>query len=276
MDEATRELHEDEGSILFVLLDVNPLAWGSSSLSAESFEVLLNHLAVFLRTFLLLNGRNRVNVFAYSPMNCTRLDGSDQPYSEPTIARLLGGVRDQISTAPKSGWRGGELKLSKALSLATLGVSRELEADDSLRPRLLIFSASPDPLTQHIAVMNAAVALKRLRVPIDSVSFGPTGSTFCQQLALLTGGIALQLARPDQDLFSLLSSTVLCDLYSRQHLPQPLLSEIDLSAPCFCHNRRTAKGVLCSSCLSLFCEPFKKCATCGAEIDSAAAKPTIL
>lgn len=172
-------------------------------------------------------------------------------------------------------------------------------------PRILCLVGSPDVPLQYIPVMNAIFSAQRAEVAVDTLMLGPPGmdSAFLQQAAHLTGGLYLHLnsragtagggpvgtgagastggvqqhqgrasassqqVQPAtaggalQCMLTCLSADTATRAMLRVHVPLG----VDLRASCFCHKRPVDLGFVCSVCLSIFCQPAKECAICGAS-----------
>ena len=157
------------------------------------------------------------------------------------------------------------------------------------RPRVLCVVCSPDVPGQHIAAMNAVFAAQGEGVVIDGlvVPHGRGGeggeaeatSLVLQQAAHLTGGtyLAPPQALAREGLLQLLLSVFLpCPGPggARPLLNLPAMPEdraVDLRASCFCHSRPVSNGLVCSVCLSVFCDEGAadaagRCPTCGTDV----------
>ena len=151
------------------------------------------------------------------------------------------------------------------------------------RPRVLCIVCSPDVPGQHIASMNAVFAAQGEGVAIDGLvvpcATAESSSLVLQQAAHLTGGTYLApphaLAR--EGLLQLLISIFLpCpgpggarDLLNLPAMPED--RAVDLRASCFCHSRPVSNGLVCSVCLSVFCDEGARdasgrCPTCGTDV----------
>ncbi|TGZ83864.1 Tfb4-domain-containing protein [Ascodesmis nigricans] len=172
---------------------------------------------------------------------------------------------------------GGETMMAGALSLALTYISKTCSASSlmsdpvsgpapgaSLDPtnpsagtgvgggdmtgRIMVISVSGDLASQYVAVMNSIFAAQRARVPIDIAKI--SGDTvFLQQASDSTGGVYMQLERP-QALLQYLLSCFMPDPATRRHLIPPNQVNVDFRAACFCHKRVVDIGFVCSICLS--------------------------
>lgn len=265
----------DDASLLVVLLDTTPEAWGSRA--PLTLHKCVEHVVVFTNAFLLLHNRNRVALIAMHVDGCHILyespdEQQQQLASNPSkvpVERSAGRVGDTIFRRLKemigqdSTTAGAHRppSMSGALSMALCYIQRRRAG---LQPRVLCMTASPDPPAQYISVMNALFAAQRTGVIIDGCPVGGQDSAFLQQAAHLTKGIYLRPPRLD-GLLQYLLSVFAVDTFSRTFLEIPRSSGVDFRASCFCHKRSIDLGYVCSVCLSIFCQSCESCTTCGTQ-----------
>ena len=91
------------------------------------------------------------------------------------------------------------------------------------------------------------------------------------QAADMTDGLYLR-ARTSNAMMQYLLTCFASARTTRAHLLQPRAKGLTFRATCFCHRRVIDVGFVCSSCLSVFCEPQKECMTCG-TVFGASAQP---
>ncbi|KAI4337804.1 hypothetical protein L6164_016179 [Bauhinia variegata] len=271
MASAPSKLYADDVSLLVVLIDTNPFFWSTFSLQFSEF---LSHVLVFLNSILLLNQLNQVVVITTGCSSCSYIYDSStdsNPGSEiGSMPRLYSNLlqkleqfvaRDeQLVKAGKQGAITSSL-LSGSLSMALCYIHRVFRSGPlHPQPRILCLQGSPDGPEQYVAIMNAIFSAQRSTIPIDSCYIGSNNSAFLQQASYITGGMYYRPPRVD-GLFQYLSTVFATDLHSRAFLRLPKSVGVDFRASCFCHKQTIDMGYVCSVCLSIFCEPHKKCLT---------------
>ncbi|WZZ57954.1 hypothetical protein YC2023_058061 [Brassica napus] len=291
------KLYSDDGSLLVLLLDTNPLFWSNTS---TTFSQFLSHVLAFLNAVLGLNQLNQVVVIATGYCSCDyiydsslTLSGNSEsgrtgmPALFASLLEKLEGfiVKDEelikeqeqeqehderIASSLLSG------SLSMALCCLCLAINFicfclifRLDIQRVFRsghlhpqPRILCLQGSPDGPEQYVAVMNSIFSAQRLMVPIDSCYIGTQNSAFLQQASYITGGVHHAPKQLD-GLFQFLTTIFATDLHTRSFVQLPKPVGVDFRASCFCHKKTIDMGYVCSVCLSIFCEHHKKCSTCG-------------
>ncbi len=286
-------------SLLVVLLETNPALWeaplppgGVDVAGARSlgFRAVVEQLLVFLNAFLLLNGGNRLALFALHSDGChlvyesPELAAASEPAADadgdamaedalphappPAPAAAIASALKAL--AARDAGRADASPLSGALSRALCYVQRATRGPSPLQPRLLCLHGSGDAPAQYVAVMNAIFCAQSLEVPIDACLLGATESPFLQQAANLTEGVYLRPPRPAA-LLQYLLSVFAADKKTRGALRLPVPRGVDFRASCFCHKRPVDTGYVCSVCLSIFCGLVDECSTCGTPFDDARA-----
>ncbi|RDA85333.1 hypothetical protein CP532_1256 [Ophiocordyceps camponoti-leonardi (nom. inval.)] len=136
-----------------------------------------------------------------------------------------------------------------------------------IKSRILVISVSDSDPSEYISTMNAANAAARVQVTIDTLSLAGE-ATFLQQACFTTDGHFLAASKP-QGLLSYLMYGFIADTEARKLLFTPNHYKIDSRAACTCHNRVLDKGLLCTICLTTFCEPPPglECLTCGTKLE---------
>ncbi|KAI9666740.1 MAG: RNA polymerase II transcription factor B subunit 4 [Alyxoria varia] len=146
-------------------------------------------------------------------------------------------------------------------------------AEEQLTARVLVVSTSGDLATQYIPLMNSMFAAQHARIPIDILKLAGD-SALLQQTSFTTGGVYIHpeglpdigsagikdkketgnaMAKP-VSLLQYLMYALLADSTARRHLHMPTNPHVDLRAACFCHRTVQDLGLVCSVCLSIFCE----------------------
>jgi len=271
------ESSEDEASLLVVLLDTNPVLWGERAFSLSDvsssennlilFETLLEHLFVFLNAYLMIKHQNMISIianhigeskFLFPKDNQTENQHIDfSEIKNLVVAELKQLAKGEIPTnlAPT---------FSGALSLALCYINRISKEKLQIKPRILVLQISPDVSSQYIPVMNCIFSAQKKSIPVDTCILSNQDSSLLQQASHITGGIYL---KPTQQagLLQYLLSCYLADAYTRKYLNLPIQTRVDYRASCFCHKKVIDIGFVCSVCLSIFCQFYPICSTCGAK-----------
>eukprot|EP00727_Mastigamoeba_balamuthi_P000861 m51a1_g10772 putative general transcription factor iih (340) ;mRNA; r:44101-45251 len=133
--------------------------------------------------------------------------------------------------------------------------------------RVLVVSPAPDAPAKYFSVVNAAWAARGCGVVVDACVVGGATSGLLQQAASLTGGVYAEHGEAGT-LAHVLLSAYGVEQQARRCLSLPAPAALDDRAGCCCHEGRpTSHGLVCSVCLSLFCDAGESaaCATCGAR-----------
>jgi transcription initiation factor TFIIH subunit 3 len=133
------------------------------------------------------------------------------------------------------------------------------------RGRILVLSVSDSEPGQYVPSINAAHAAAHLRIPIDALALAGQ-ATFLQQAASITDGFFVDVpAGGRHGLLALLMFGFVGDPGGRACMVEPSNSAVDFRGACFCHGRLVSEGYVCSTCLSIFCDPPEggACLTCG-------------
>mmetsp|Transcript_6010 Transcript_6010/g.7292 ORF Transcript_6010/g.7292 Transcript_6010/m.7292 type:complete len:303 (+) Transcript_6010:122-1030(+) len=294
---------EGETSLVVVVVDFNEKAWveRSERLGKENglkedennkrlensltLPEIIDSVQAFLQSVLLLNRDNDVAVYAAFPDGSCRLLYPD--FRSQTKIIETGQIHYKVSKRLKLAVRAsGELlvgnyeyksSLAASLSCAICYCNRLKEKYEKAahgtqslvpRSRILLLNVSEEDPTQYIATLNTAFAAQKLGIPIDVCDFSSKGSSLLQQLAHLTGSLLVRSTSENSSaaLTQLLWTVFLPDLNSRKQLKLPDQPPMIMEAACFCHKKMINRGYVCSVCLSVFCEPSLKCATCGNRV----------
>lgn len=132
--------------------------------------------------------------------------------------------------------------------------------------RFVIFQAGADAPAHYVSFNNCVSAAAARKILIDSCVMGSAQSVFLQQAAQATSA---QHLHPHESahagLLEELIVRLLNDAATRGQLLLPPAHSVSHLAHCFCHQRATALGWLCISCLSVWCTD-GPCATCGGNV----------
>ncbi|WKX98314.1 hypothetical protein Q1695_013751 [Nippostrongylus brasiliensis] len=128
--------------------------------------------------------------------------------------------------------------------------------------RVVIVAMTVDFGTEHGPLMNLFFSAAKHGICVDVVSLVEP-SPLLQQAADITGGIFLQVEKPNKLLSSMMTH-LLSDPSSRSLFSQPTLNEVDYRASCVCHHELVSSGWVCSVCLSVLCQFTPICKACGA------------
>eukprot|EP01103_Thecamoeba_quadrilineata_P010985 TRINITY_DN2518_c0_g1_i1.p1 TRINITY_DN2518_c0_g1~~TRINITY_DN2518_c0_g1_i1.p1 ORF type:complete len:237 (-),score=28.37 TRINITY_DN2518_c0_g1_i1:32-742(-) len=157
-----------------------------------------------------------------------------------------------------------ESMLSGALSLALCYINRIAKDKPRIKPRMFVLTVSPDVPAQYVAIMNCIFSAQKEDIPVDSCVLHSQDSPFLQQASHITSGIYLKPPRQEV-LLQYLLSVYLTDRYSRRFLRLPAQPLVDFRASCFCHRSVINQGFVCSVCLSIYCDFYPVCSTCGSK-----------
>jgi transcription initiation factor TFIIH subunit 3 len=279
-----RERAEGDASLLVLLLETHPRLYDAPAPSAGEpgcalalgLRGVCEAVLVFVNAFLLLSPANRLIVYALhadgvrllyeSPELRGAEAGAKGPAAgaAPTAALLsaLSALPSPDSIPPDSLCR--TAPLSAGLSRALLHIQRCARGPGSgaLSPRILCLSGGADTPGQYVPVMNTIFSAQSCGVPVDACLLGGCESAYLQQATCLTGGVYLRPPR-SAALLQYLLTVFAVDAGSRALLRLPQSHGVDFRASCFCHKQPVEIGLVCSVCLSIYCQPCAQCSTCG-------------
>ncbi|XP_048582166.1 general transcription factor IIH subunit 3 [Nematostella vectensis] len=288
---------ENSRSLLVVIFDANPVAWGGIAVEGNETQISLTRclesLMVLCNSYLLLKHNNLLafvaastngSKFLYPKASCEgiqSLPSQDSKYEKfaefnDTVLRE---IKELVGTAQSTGKRHtskmphttvfynsrGELvsDLPGALCKALCYIHRmekEYSVGAKLQPRILIIKASPDDASHYMPVMNSIFAAQKSNTCIDAcVLYEHSG--YLQQATDITGGVYLKIPET-QALLQYLMWLYLPDFSTRAMMVLPSSTQIDYRAACFCHKKLVDVGFVCSVCLSIYCNPIPICRTC--------------
>jgi len=285
-----KEADEVEGSLLVLVLDVNPdqrLFFGKSFSRMSQW---LDSALAFVNAHLLLHPNNEVCVVAVSKNTCQFLYPevtSSRPRPRKAADGQFEGFRDVETVI-----RANAMALLKremahqslvldslvagGLCLALTYVNRRQKEsnlaagqdDDKkaanqlhVKARVLVMTASGATASQYMNYMNAFFTAQKMGVPVDTCMMDRE-SGLLQQGADITGGLYVKVPNLDC-LFQFLSWIYLPEVGGlRSQLGMPTSAKVDYRAACFCHRNLVEVGFVCSVCLSIFCKISPICTTC--------------
>eukprot|EP00730_Choanoeca_flexa_P002484 TRINITY_DN11065_c0_g1_i2.p1 TRINITY_DN11065_c0_g1~~TRINITY_DN11065_c0_g1_i2.p1 ORF type:complete len:310 (+),score=44.03 TRINITY_DN11065_c0_g1_i2:98-1027(+) len=264
-----------QASLIVIVLDLSS-RWKSLLLSES-----IDHVIVFANAHLSLNAENQVAVIATTndaveyvyprassvPSSLSRANMPEQ------CNRLQAQTKAGVTALAEAGLSDANTHLAPALSKGLCYCNKHLkprqqkqmtERDESRtyvdQARVLVLSTSSEASDEYVPVMNVAFAAKKINVLIDVCSIGTTNSLL-QQTADLTQGRHLTLD-DTSNLLQHLLCTFASDAVTRGVMKHEEAVAVNYQATCFCHGRSVSQGLVCSVCLSIFCEPKVVCPSC--------------
>jgi len=151
----------------------------------------------------------------------------------------------------------------------------------TFRGRIFVLSVSDSEPAQYVPTINAAHAAAHMHIQIDALALAGQ-ATFLQQASSITGGSfsAISVGSSQQGLLAYLMLGFAGDPGGRSCLVPASSQAVDFRGACFCHGRLVSEGFVCSTCLSIFCEPPADgdCLTCGVTLALGryGAKPAVI
>ncbi|XP_037387532.1 general transcription factor IIH subunit 3 isoform X2 [Pygocentrus nattereri] len=139
-------------------------------------------------------------------------------------------------------------------------ISKELDAGQDMKSRILVVKAAEDCALQYMNFMNVIFAAQKQNVLIDACVLD-SDSGLLQQACDITGGLYLRIPQKTA-LVQYLLWVFLPDADQRSQLVLPPPVHVDYRAACFCHRNLIEIGYVCSVCLSIFCNFSPICTTC--------------
>merc|ERR1712130_51119 len=293
----TDHMTDSRSSLIAVVLDLNPLAWGLRTViesqhaanqerpqkRAETIVQGLDAVLTFINSFLLMTHGNQVAVVGVHPFGSEFLHPTAE-YSGNTASRVnkqveqvfrrLLGLSDSnevdessagllLDARLESTSTDYSSKFSSGLAKALCFINRKKAQDSNLAARCLAIKCGADFLSnQYLALTNASFAAEALKVSIDTVVLDRENDVpSLQQMAELTNGIYSRVREPPMLLQTLLTYHLADD--TTRHLlaaiPQKL---VDGRAICFTTREIVDIGFVCSVCLSVFKSFLPICSTC--------------
>jgi transcription initiation factor TFIIH subunit 3 len=277
-------------NVLNVIIDCNPMLWGKRNIDNSTektikFTEMLNHLLVFLNTYLMTKHHNRLSIILCGtksnliypvyhkkdemeieePQEIDKkkkkkvvTDGHfDHEISFPEVKRcILDGIKkliisENVPSMPSA--------ISSSLCFLNR-LEKEKPLGTNLLSRILILSITPDVSAHYISMMNCIFCVQKMNTIIDSCVLGDD-SSYLQQAAHITGGTYLKPFH-QEGLLQYLLSVFLVERHLRSIVQMPSQHTIDLRASCFETRKQIDIGFVCSICLSIFANKLEECSTC--------------
>ncbi|XP_026795454.3 general transcription factor IIH subunit 3 [Pangasianodon hypophthalmus] len=276
---------EDEISLLVIVVDVNPIWWGQQSQRQPEFTLskCLDAVIVMANSHLVMTRTNKLaiiashcqeNHFLYPSKYWKAGDAAGDHAAAPATGdgkyELLSVADDVIAEEirnlmARTQVRGHQTDTLLAGSLAKAlcyihRVSKELEAGQDMKSRILVIKAAEDCALQYMNFMNVIFAAQKQNVLIDACVLD-SDSGLLQQACDITGGLYLKIPQKTA-LAQYLLWVFLPDADQRSQLVLPPPVHVDYRAACFCHRNLIEIGYVCSVCLSIFCNFSPICTTC--------------
>ncbi|KAJ7994268.1 hypothetical protein DPEC_G00264130 [Dallia pectoralis] len=275
---------EDEVSLLVIVVDVNPIWWGQQANREPQFTLskCLDAVMVMGNSHLVMTRNNKLAVigshcqeshFLY-PLKLWKsgdVQGDDNPatsgdgkYELLTVANDLMAEEIKILMS-RTKVKGNQTDTLLAGSLAKAlcyihRVTKELEAGQEIKSRILVIKAAEDCALQYMNFMNVIFAAQKQNILIDACVLD-SDSGLLQQACDITGGLYLKIPQKIA-LAQYLLWVFLPDSEQRSQLVLPPPVHVDYRAACFCHRNLIEIGYVCSVCLSIFCNFSPICTTC--------------
>lgn len=275
---------DDELSLLVIVVDVNPIWWGQQAQREPEFTlskcmdavmVMSNAHLVMTRSnklaiiashcqeshFLYPNKHWKAGDFAGDESSCGSRDGK---YELLTVGNDL--ISEEIKNLmERTEVRGQQTETLLAGSLAKAlcyihRVTKELDAGQEMKSRILVIKAADDSALQYMNFMNVIFAAQKQSILIDACVLD-ADSGLLQQACDITGGLYLKVPQKIA-LAQYLLWVFLPDSDQRSQLVLPPPVHVDYRAACFCHRNLIEIGYVCSVCLSIFCNFSPICTTC--------------
>ncbi|XP_030636347.1 general transcription factor IIH subunit 3 [Chanos chanos] len=271
---------EDEISLLVIVVDVNPIWWGRQAQREPEFTLskCVDAVMVMANSHLVVNRTNKLSIIASHcqeshflyPSKEKKLGDVGSDVSSDGKYELLSGANDCIAQEIRSLMARTVVKghLTDTLLAGSLAkalcyihrVSKELEAGQDMKSRILVIKAAEDSALQYMNFMNVIFAAQKQNVVIDACVLD-SESGLLQQACDITGGLYLRIPQK-ASLTQYLLWVFLPDADQRSQLVLPPPVHVDYRAACFCHRTLIQIGYVCSVCLSIFCNFSPICTTC--------------
>lgn len=269
---------EEEINILVIVIDVNPVWWGQQAQREPKFNLskCLDAVMVLANSHLVMSRTNKLAIIANLYQDSHFLypskywkSGDDISSSGDGKYELLSVANDLFAEQIKNlmgrvvNVSQTDTHLAGSLSRALCYIqrlSKEAEAGQDVKSRILVIKAAEDCTLQYMNFMNVVFAAQKKNVLIDACMLD-TDSGLLQQACDITGGLYLKLPQKIA-LAQYLLWVFLPDADQRSQLLLPPPVHVDYRAACFCHRNLIEIGYVCSVCLSIFCNFSPICTTC--------------
>ncbi|XP_035641592.1 general transcription factor IIH subunit 3 isoform X2 [Oncorhynchus keta] len=252
---------EDEVSLLVIVVDVNPIWWGQQANREPQFTLskCLDAVMVMGNSHLVMTRTNKLAIIA------SHCQESHFLYPCKLWKSGDGHGDDNASTSGDAEVKGNQTDTLLAGSLAKAlcyihRVTKELEAGQEMKSRILVVKAAEDCALQYMNFMNVIFAAQKQSILIDACVLD-SDSGLLQQACDITGGLYLKIPQKIA-LAQYLLWVFLPDSDQRSQLVLPPPVHVDYRAACFCHRNLIEIGYVCSVCLSIFCNFSPICTTC--------------
>ncbi|MBN3296577.1 TF2H3 factor, partial [Amia calva] len=275
---------EDEISLLVIVVDVNPIWWGQQAQREPQFTLskCMDAVMVLGNAHMVMNRSNKLAIIASHCQEShylypnkhwkagdfagddTTSGSGDGKYELLSVANDL--IAEEIrNLMARTEVRGQQTDTLLAGSLAKAlcyihRVSKELEAGQEMKSRILVIKSSEDCALQYMNFMNVIFAAQKQSILIDACVLD-SDSGLLQQACDITGGLYLKIPQKIA-LAQYLMWVFLPDCDQRSQLVLPPSVHVDYRAACFCHRNLIEIGYVCSVCLSIFCSFSPICTTC--------------
>ncbi|XP_051545937.1 general transcription factor IIH subunit 3 isoform X1 [Myxocyprinus asiaticus] len=270
---------EDEINVLVMVIDVNPIWWGQQTQRDPKFTLskCLDALMVLANSHLIMARSNKLGIIANLYQESHFLypskkwksgevlsangDGKYEllSFANDLLAEELRNLLDRTEVSSNQ----TDTLLAGSLSRALCyihRVSKEVEAGQDVKSRILVIKAAEDCTLQYMNFMNVIFAAQKKNILIDACVLD-TDSGLLQQACDITGGLYLRIPQKIA-LTQYLLWVFLPDADQRSQLLLPPPVHVDYRAACFCHRNLIEIGYVCSVCLSIFCNFSPICTTC--------------
>ncbi|XP_010895613.4 general transcription factor IIH subunit 3 [Esox lucius] len=275
---------EDEVSLLVIVVDVNPIWWGQQANREPQFTLskCLDAVMVMGNSHLVMTRNNKLAIIASHCQESHFLypfklwksgdgHGDDNPSTSGDGKYELLSVANDIMAEEikilmsRTEVKGNQTDTLLAGSLAKAlcyihRVTKELEAGQEIKSRILVIKAADDCALQYMNFMNVIFAAQKQSILIDACVLD-SDSGLLQQACDITGGLYLMIPQKIA-LAQYLLWVFLPDSDQRSQLVLPPPVHVDYRAACFCHRNLIEIGYVCSVCLSIFCNFSPICTTC--------------
>jgi len=276
---------ESSSSLLCVVLDLNPLAWGLKTVleakhaqesgkqqaKPETIVQGIDAVLTFINSYLLMTHGNQVAVVGVHPKKTEFLFPTDaQNADTATAAQVNQSVATkfrQLLSDPdffdlEETEKSASSRLAAGLAKALCYINRQ-KKKNNLNARCLVVKCGMDTLSnQYLALINGAFAAQEMDVSIDAVVLDRDGNNAAlQQVCSVSNGIYTQVREPSI-LLQLLLVYHLADDESRKNLAQVPQSSVDARATCFTSQKPVDIGHVCSVCLSVYATFTPICGMC--------------
>ncbi|XP_078714982.1 general transcription factor IIH subunit 3 isoform X2 [Lampetra fluviatilis] len=289
---------DEDINLLVIVLDVNPIWWGTRKLQNLEFTLprCVDAVMVFANSHLAMSRNHRLAVIASHNQESRFLypasgtateqqasDAGDSAGPRDGRCELLATANHAIATQITALLANTEVtadmrsdsllagSLAKALCYIHRIMKENEGAGQDVKSRILVIKAADDSASQYMNFMNVIFAAQKQNIFIDACVLG-SDSGLLQQACDITGGIYLQVPQIAA-LLQYLQWVFLPDPELRASLVLPPPVQVDYRAACFCHRNLIAIGYVCSVCLSIFCTFSPICTTCDPQPAREAPRP---